>query len=73
MTRRLLEATRFIAVVALGEGMDNAIRSAAGPRPPNSESLLFAADIRPLGGEFRWYLEEGACENAPGLPPIPLE
>ncbi len=71
MSRRLLEATRFIAVVALGEHMDAAIRAVNSPaRDP---SRLFAGDLSPIGGELRWYVEEGVCEDSPALPPIPLE
>lgn len=71
MSRRLIEATRFISNVALGADMESAIKDVT--RAPGSSSRLLARDVRPIGGELRWYVEESVCETQPGLPPIPLE
>lgn len=74
MTGRLLGATRFIATVALGPGMKQAIRDVPLARP--SPGVLLARDVQPLGGERRWYVEEQACEPKPpppARPAIPLE
>ncbi|MBX3389907.1 MAG: 6-phosphogluconolactonase [Phycisphaeraceae bacterium] len=71
MSRRLIEATRFISHVALGADMESAIREVT--RAKNGSIRLLAREVRPIGGELRWYVEESACENRPGPPPIPLE
>ncbi|MBL8887339.1 MAG: 6-phosphogluconolactonase [Phycisphaerales bacterium] len=71
MSRRLINATRFIANVALGPDMDSAIREV--PRAPAGADRLLARDLKPIGGELRWYVEESVCETCPGPPPIPLE
>ncbi|MBX3380446.1 MAG: 6-phosphogluconolactonase [Phycisphaeraceae bacterium] len=71
MTRRLIEATRFISYLALGTEMKAAIRAV--PMAPMTAGKLLARDVRPIGGELRWYVEEDNCEVQPGPPPIPLE
>ncbi len=71
MTRRLIEATRFLSLVALGPEMEIAVREVSQAKA--TPECLLARDIRPIGGELRWYVEESACENRPGPPPIPLE
>lgn len=71
MSRRLIEATRFISNVALGADMESAIRDVT--RAADGSARLLARDVRPIGGELRWYVEESVCETRPGLPPIPLE
>ena len=71
MSRRLINATRFIANVAIGADMESAIRDV--PRTPAGSDRLLARDLRPIGGELRWYIEESVCEVRPGPPPIPLE
>lgn len=71
MSRRLINATRFIATVALGADMESAIRDV--PRASAASDRIPARELRPIGGELRWYVEEGVCEVRPGPPPIPLE
>lgn len=71
MTKRLIEAARFVSYAALGAGMPDAIRAVS--NTPVLAGRLRARDIRPIGGELRWYVEEGDCEPHPGPPPIPLE
>lgn len=71
MTGRLLNATRFLAVAALGPGMDAAVRDV--PGAVRSDERLPARVLRPIGGELRWYVDELVCEPSPGPPPIPLE
>lgn len=78
MSARLLNATRFLALLALGEGSADAIKKIDGePRRLKDAMIpggrLHACDLRPLGGEMRWYLDESLCEDAPSLPPIPLD
>lgn len=51
MTRRLLDATRLIAITALGEQTRAALTMA-----PGSPALP-----RPLGGTLRWYVDRAAC------------
>lgn len=71
MSRRLINATRFISSVALGPDMESAVRDV--PRAPAGSDRLLARDLKPIGGELRWYVDESVCETRPGPPPIPLE
>lgn len=71
MTVRLLNATRFLAVAALGPGMEAAVREV--PGATGSDERLPARELRPIGGELRWYVDERVCASRPGPPPIPLE
>jgi len=59
MTLPLLNASRFIAVVAVGEQVRPTLaRIAEGDATAHD---MPAAGIRPLAGELRWYLDEAAC------------
>lgn len=66
MTMHLINAARFVAILACGPGVREAIagviraRRVGGTGPP-------AASLAPLGGDLRWYLDRDAC---PG--PVPL-
>jgi 6-phosphogluconolactonase len=51
MTHRLLNATRLIAVAALGEQCRAALSGAA----------EHPATPRPIGGTVRWYVDKAAC------------
>ena len=69
MTRRLLEATRFIAIAALGSGSVEGVREIVtrGTRRSGAGSdRLFADEISPLGGELRWYVDQSACRSETG-------
>lgn len=78
MSARLLNASRFVALLALAPGSQDAIRS-LDREPRRSKdamipgSRLQAADLRLLGGELRWYIDHSVCEDEPPLPPIPLD
>lgn len=72
MTRRLIEASRFIGVLGIGAARAPAWRALDG-RGATKDDALFLGDLRPVGGELRWYTDASACDDAPGLPPIPLE
>lgn len=71
MSKRLLEATRFIAIVALGQNMESAVKAVQRPLPHPGK--LLAGDLRPIGGELRWYVDERVCDELPPSPPLPLE
>ncbi|MBY0112218.1 MAG: 6-phosphogluconolactonase [Phycisphaerales bacterium] len=78
MSARLLNATRFVAMLALGGGSADAIRQIdLSPRRAKDAMIpgarLHAADLRLLGGELRWYIDHSVCDDAPALPPIPLD
>jgi len=55
MTLRLLNASRFIAVLALGETQRPRVASLT------QGSVHPGGGLRPLGGELRWYLDAAAC------------
>lgn len=55
----MLNAARFIGIIATGEPLRAAIGRLAFPgADPGSLPLLA---IRPVGGELRWYLDAAAC------------
>jgi len=59
MTPPILNAARFVAVLAVGDGKAEAIqRIASGSASPSD---LPIAAIQPIGGQLRWYLDEAAC------------
>ncbi|MBL8965080.1 MAG: 6-phosphogluconolactonase [Phycisphaeraceae bacterium] len=65
LSTRMISATRLIAIVATGTTARDAVRAIApshGGRPPR--------DIRPIGGELRWYLDQTACPDEPGSPSV---
>lgn len=65
MTRRLLNASRFIAMIAAGESSRDILLHAA---DAPSDSLHPYLSIRPIGGELRWYLDHAACALTPPSP-----
>jgi 6-phosphogluconolactonase len=64
MTFRLINAARFIAVMATGDRTAAAIGRVAEGGATVQE--LPAVGLRPLDGELRWYLDAGACAAATG-------
>jgi 6-phosphogluconolactonase len=74
MTLRLINASRFIALMVTGAGKRDTIsRVAAAASPPSPpaepQHTAVAADLpvlglRPVGGELRWYLDFDACPKA---------
>lgn len=62
MTFSLLNASRSLAVLVLGEGKRAAIQRLATEHPPPREAPI--AGLKPLAGELRWYLDYGACPGA---------
>ncbi|MBM4109559.1 MAG: hypothetical protein FJ255_12250 [Phycisphaerae bacterium] len=60
MTAAFLNASRFIAVLALGAGRAADVRALSGGGPGAPP----ASRLRPLGGELRWYLDRAACGPA---------
>ncbi len=55
LTASMLNAARFVCVMALGRSVAAAVRalSVGGDAP--------AARLRPIAGELRWYLDHAAC------------
>lgn len=66
MTIHLMNAARFVGVLACGEASRDAIGAVIRARRAGDERVP-AARLNPLGGDLRWYIDRGAC---PG--PIPL-
>lgn len=69
MTLPLLNAARFVAVLAAGTGKADAVQRLAGGTaplqvPPAHD--LPARAIQPIGGQLKWYLDTAACERALG-------
>ncbi|MHC4989886.1 MAG: 6-phosphogluconolactonase, partial [Planctomycetota bacterium] len=59
MTAALINAARFIAVVACGSAQADAVgRLVAGGEP---RQALPVAGIAPLKGQLKWYLDAEAC------------
>jgi 6-phosphogluconolactonase len=59
MTYRLLNASRFIAVMVTGKAKRDTIARVA--RPGGNADELPILGVRPAGGELRWYLDGEAC------------
>lgn len=59
MTYRLINASRFIAVLVTGSKKAPTIAKIA--RPGASPRELPILGIRPVGGTLRWYLDHDAC------------
>lgn len=62
MTRRILNAARFVALMAPGESSRSALESLAAAPPASLHPWLA---VRPVGGELRWYLDHAACAFTP--------
>lgn len=62
MTRRILNAARFVAMMAPGESCRAILESLAGMPPAALHPWL---GVRPVGGELRWYLDHAACAFTP--------
>ena len=69
MTLRLINASRFIAVMVTGKAKrDTIARVAKAPSVRTSPADLPVLGLAPLGGELRWYLDHDACPT-PGSAP----
>lgn len=55
-TKRLINASRFISVFAIGAGARDAITESVDRRHA-------MASIAPVGGSLRWYLDRDACPS----------
>lgn len=55
MTRRLINASRLVGVLSLGEPARERLRHADDPPP---------FGLEPVGGELCWYLDHAACTGA---------
>jgi 6-phosphogluconolactonase/glucosamine-6-phosphate isomerase/deaminase len=64
MTLPLINAARFVAVMAVGRRVEPAVRRLAAGRAVVDE--LPARGLAPLNGELRWYLDADACDRGPG-------
>ncbi len=68
MTRRLVAASRFVGVMALGERARPFLRSAAARDAtrlhPDDPRRLLLDRTPPVGGELRWYMDTHACPGA---------
>lgn len=62
MTRRILNASRFVAIIAPGESSRVTLGTIAGAAPGSLHPWLA---LRPVGGELRWYLDHAACASTP--------
>lgn len=77
MTLPLLNASRFLALMVVGESKQAALARVAkahahgktgldrGTAPDNADSLPVLG-LAPVGGELRWYLDEAACPKMDG-------
>lgn len=63
MTYRLLNASRFVAVLVLGARKHAALERVAKAGPEDADRLPIRG-ITPTGGELRWYLDRAACTGA---------
>ncbi|MBC7772344.1 MAG: 6-phosphogluconolactonase [Pyrinomonadaceae bacterium] len=64
MTLRLLNASRFIAVMVTGKSKREMLKKVvAAPKlvPPELIEEIPILGIRPLAGELRWYVDSEAC------------
>jgi 6-phosphogluconolactonase len=64
MTYRLINASRFVAVMVTGAGKRRTLeRVAAAAAGQGAEAYreLPILGVRPVGGELRWYLDHAAC------------
>jgi len=59
MTYRLINASRFIAVLVTGSKKSPTIEKITAPGA--SERELPILGVKPLGGTLRWYLDYDAC------------
>ncbi len=62
MTRRMLNAARFVAMLAPGESSRATLEMLSDAPPATLHPWL---SIRPVGGELRWYLDHAACAFTP--------
>ncbi|MFI4898516.1 MAG: 6-phosphogluconolactonase [Phycisphaerales bacterium JB059] len=54
LSRRMINASRFIGVVGVGEPASRRL---------NDDERLSAFGLSPLGGELYWFLDHAACEG----------
>lgn len=59
LTIPFLNASRLLAIVAIGEGKRTIVERLA--RGGGEAADIPAAALRPLAGELRWYLDHAAC------------
>jgi len=62
MTYRLINASRFIAVLVTGSSKREALQRAADERVSWEDAPIRA--VRPIGGSLRWYVDADACVPA---------
>lgn len=66
LTMPFLNAARFVAVYAVGEGLASDLARLDHRREPRPTEMP-AAHLKPLAGELRWYLDRAACGQAAGV------
>lgn len=59
LTRRMINASRFVAIWAVGEAVQPVIRQVESRTA--CEADVPAVGINPVGGELRWYVDRLAC------------
>ncbi len=60
LSLRMINASRFVAIVATGEHKQPGIRQVVG----RGEDSLPITRIKPVGGVLKWYLDQAACPPA---------
>lgn len=66
LTLSFVNASRFVAVYAVGEGVSSDVARLDRRRDvPRGE--MPAAHLKPLAGELRWYLDRAACGTPAGV------
>ncbi len=69
MTLELLNASRFIGVMATGEKKRDAVARVIAGKSPVADTPI--TGVRPLAGELRWYLDRAACPGSSDRRPRP--
>ncbi len=73
MTARLVSASRFVGVVALGTSCRGLLSAAIAKDPsgihPEDPCRVLFSPRGPVGGELRWYMDSAACPGVGGLTP----
>ena len=58
MTYKLINGSRFVAIMVTGSGKKGVVKAVARGGPPADLPIL---GVHPVGGEHRWYLDRAAC------------